>query len=188
MTPFVVRGLRPHGVPPVPVLSSFPELNVRTYVTVGGRPGIHFLSLDAASRPAVTAARRAYRLPYFHARMKASRAGDDIAYRSERISSDGPPAEFEATYGPAGPRLDVVDGSLERWLAERYCLYTLDAEGRVMRGEIHHPPWPLQPAHAEIARNTMAEPVGIELGGEPLLHFSRRQDTVIWRLAYAQPG
>src|SRR3954469_1338540 len=43
VTPFVVRGLRLRGSPPPPVLSQFPEINVRTYVSVGGRPGIYFL-------------------------------------------------------------------------------------------------------------------------------------------------
>ena len=47
------------------------------------------------------------------------------------------------------------------------------------RAEIHHPPWPLQPAEAEIGENTMS-PVALE--GEPLLHYSERQDVVIWSL------
>jgi uncharacterized protein YqjF (DUF2071 family) len=78
----------------------------------------------------------------------------------------------------------VVPGgsnTLEHFLTERYCLYALD-RGRVRRADIHHPPWPLQPAEAELRRNTMPPP-GIELEGEPLLHFSRRQDVVIWPLS-----
>src|ERR1044071_7838186 len=54
-------------VPPPPRLSSFPELNVRTYVTVGGRPGVYFFSLDATSPIAVWSAKRIFRLPYFRA-------------------------------------------------------------------------------------------------------------------------
>jgi uncharacterized protein len=42
ITPFEVSGLRTIGTPPVPVLSRFPETNVRTYTTVDGKPGIHF--------------------------------------------------------------------------------------------------------------------------------------------------
>ncbi len=182
VTPFVVRGMRLQGTVPVPRLSSFPELNVRTYVTVAGRPGIYFLSLDAARRLAVMGARRSHRLPYFRARMTARRTGTHLRYSSRRLSGDGPPAAFSAVYGPTGPLPANVPGSLERWLCERYCLYVVDEPGRVLTADIHHPPWPLQPAEADITANTMASPFGIELDGPPLLHFSRRQDTLIWRL------
>ena len=180
MTPFRVDGFRVHGLPPPPLVSSFCELNVRTYVTVNGKPGIYFFSLDAASWAAVVGARRGYRLPYFRARMSMESSGDRVRYRSERISRDGPPAAFAGSYGPTGPAGDYPDGSLDRWLTERYCLYVLDSRGRILRADIHHPPWPLQPAAAEIEMNTMASPLGIELEGDPLLHFSARQDTVIW--------
>jgi len=182
ITPFVIGGLRVRGMPPLPWLSSFPELNVRTYVTYEGRPGIYFLSLDAARLAAVYAARTAYRLPYFHAEMRVGRADGTIAYRSRR---NRPAAEFTATYQRAGARLPIEEGSLERWLAERYCLYVVDEQGRVLRADIHHPPWPLEPARASIERNTMASPLGIELDGQPLLHYSVRQDTLIWSLARA---
>lgn len=182
VTPFRVQGLRLRGTLPAPFLSAFPELNVRTYVSVDGKPGIYFLSLDADSRAAVHAARRAYRLPYFRSRMRADRGEAGIDYELTRTSDDGPPASFKGRYGTKGEELPVRDGSLERWLAERYCLYTLDEAGRLQRGEIHHPPWPLHEGWAEIEANTMAEPFGIELEGEPLLHFSPRQDVVIWPL------
>ena len=179
ITPFVVKGLRLRGTPPLPWVSEFPELNVRTYVEVGGKPGIYFLSLDAARRAAVIAARRTYRLPYFHARMRADRVGARIDYESERIDSSGSAARFRGSYAPAGA---PTDDPLARWLAERYCAYTTDEQGRALRIDIHHPPWPLQPADAQLDAQGMADQVGIELEGEPLLHFSARQDTLIWPL------
>lgn len=182
VTPFCLRGLRLRNTLPAPLVSSFPELNVRTYVSVEGKPGIYFLSLDADSRAAVRAARRGYRLPYFHSRIEVRREAGEIAYELTRTSGDGPPASFAARYGPRGPELPVREGSLERWLSERYCLYTLDERQRVLRGEIHHPPWPLRGARAEIEADAMALPFGIALEGEPLLHFSARQDVVIWSL------
>jgi uncharacterized protein YqjF (DUF2071 family) len=184
VTPFVVGGLRLRGAPPVPRLSRFPELNVRTYVRYDERPGIYFFSLDAGSRSAVAAARRAYRLPYFHAQMSADRDLETVRYESRRVDSAGPPAELAARYRPTGSALPIEDGSLERWLAERYCLYVVDERGRPLRGEIHHSPWPLQPASATIQRNTMAAPLGLELS-DPLLHYSARQDTLIWPLEAA---
>jgi uncharacterized protein len=182
VTPFLVSGLRLRGTTPIPVASRFPELNVRTYVTVDGKPGIYFLSLDAARRSAVVAARRSYRLPYFHARM-SHESGTQTRFSSERLSSDGPAASFTATYRPVGTASTAKSGSLEYFLAERYCLYTLDQQQRICRGEIQHPPWPLQRADAELSRNTMTAPFGIDLRGEPLLHFARRQDVLLWPLA-----
>jgi uncharacterized protein YqjF (DUF2071 family) len=182
ITPFRVRGLRLRNTVPAPLVSSFPELNVRTYVSVEGRPGIYFLSLDADSCAAVAAARRLYRLPYFRSRIEVTAERESIGYDLARTSDDGPPGCFNARYGPVGEELPVGEGSLERWLAERYCLYALDDEGRILRGDIHHPPWPLREAWAEIETNTMARPLGIDLAGEPLLHFSSRQDVLIWPL------
>jgi uncharacterized protein len=182
VTPFLVSGMRLRGTTPLPVASRFPELNVRTYVTVEGKPGIYFLSLDAARRSAVFAARRTYRLPYFYARMSYA-SGGQLEFSSERLSKDGPPADFRASYRPQGAASIATPGSLEHFLAERYCLYTLDQRRRVNRGEIHHPPWPLQRAEAKLSRNTMTAPFGIQLQGEALLHFARRQDVLLWPIA-----
>jgi uncharacterized protein len=179
ITPFVVKGLRPRGTPPLPWISHFPELNVRTYVELDGKPGIYFFSLDAGRRAAVIAARRVYRLPYFHARMQADRVGARIDYASERIDSSGSPAAFRGQYSSSG---EITHDHLARWLAERYCAYIVDEHGRPLRIDIHHPPWPLQPAEAGLEAQGMADQIGIDLEGEPLLHFSARQDTLIWPL------
>ncbi len=64
VVPFRVGGLRVRALPALPFVSAFPELNVRTYVTLDGQPGVFFFSLDAGSRLAVEAARLAYHLPY----------------------------------------------------------------------------------------------------------------------------
>lgn len=185
VTPFGVRNLRLRLTFPMPFLSSFPEVNVRTYVTVAGKAGIYFFSLDADSAFAVATARRLYRLPYFRARMSIRRDGGEVRYASERTGVEAaPPASFRGSYRPVGDTFQAAAGTLEHWLTERYCLYTVP-DGRILRAEIHHPPWPLQPARATIARNTMPPP-GVELPDtEPLLHFARRQDVLIWRLAPA---
>jgi uncharacterized protein len=181
ITPFMVRGLRIRGTPPPPLLSRFPEINVRTYVSVGGKPGIYFFSLDADSLSAVFTARRIYRLPYFRSKISVRKERGSFDYRVRRISSDGPPASFQAMYAPVGDASPPEPGSLPHWLSERYCLYTLDERQRILRAEIHHPPWPLQEARAEIEMNTMANHLDVSLHGGPLLHFSARQDVVLWR-------
>jgi uncharacterized protein len=182
ITPFLVRGVRLRGTAPVPAVSEFPEVNVRTYVVAGGRPGIYFLSLDADSYPAVLAARRAYRLPYFRSRISIERAGEWVGYRAERVDDDGPACALDVSYLSTGAPAPARDGSFEAWAAERYCLYTLDERHRVLRGDIHHPPWPLSPGEAEVRSNTMAEPYDLALEGKPVVHVSRRQDVAIWAI------
>jgi uncharacterized protein YqjF (DUF2071 family) len=169
LTPFTVVGLRLRGLPPLPYVSQFHELNCRTYVRgADGRPGIWFFSLDASSRGAVAVARRTYELPYRHARFETS--GDEV-----RVHTEGG-GEFRAVYHGIGEPSPPEPGSLEHFLTERYCLYA--AEG-TRRAEIHHTPWPLQRAEAEVELWGVA-PLEVELTGEPVCHYSARQDVLIW--------
>jgi uncharacterized protein YqjF (DUF2071 family) len=192
VVPFRMRQVHPRGIASVPWLSAFAELNVRTYVTApsptGPRPGVYFFSLDAANPVAVRLARRFFKLPYFDAAMSLadhtlSQNSGAIVYHSRRTHRRAPPAEFVAQYAPAGGIYHSRPATLESWLTERYCLYTVDRKGRLLRGEIHHLPWPLQAAEAEFQRNSMAQAAGIELPATaPLLHFARRLDILAWLL------
>lgn len=172
------------GVPSahrLPWLSQFEELNVRTYVRHRGKSGVYFFSLDAANWAAVLGARVGFRLPYFWARMRRVRQGADVIYRSRRLL--GPPARFEAYYGPAGSVFRAEAGTLEHWLTERYCLFTVDAQGKPYRADIHHLPWPLQAAHARIDALDMSLPRGFFVDGQqPLVHFAHRNDVLAWPL------
>ena len=177
---FYLSHLRPRYLPGLPWLSEFPELNVRTYVSLGGKPGVYFFSLDAGSAIAVAGARAAYHLPYFNARMRASRHQGTVAYRSHRTDRRGKPADFAARYRPIGPVVKSAPGTLDHWLTERYCLYATDA-ARVYRAEIHHHQWPRQAAEAEIETNTMARAAGLELPAvAPRLAFASLLDVVVW--------
>ena len=184
VVPFRMTGVRPRFVPPLPWLTAFPELNVRTYVTSGGKAGVWFLSLDAARWLAVIAARAAFHLPYVHARMRCVERDGWIEYASERREPGRrgvSPASFRARYRPTGPGSFAVAGSLAHFLTARYCLYAADASGAVFRSEIDHPPWPLAAAEVEIERNTMLAAHGLATPREPpLLHFARRLEVVGW--------
>ncbi|MCI0548663.1 MAG: DUF2071 domain-containing protein [Candidatus Rokubacteria bacterium] len=181
IVPFRMSGVRLRWTPAVPGLSAFPELNVRTYVTHDGRPGVWFFSLDAANALAVAVARMWFHLPYFRARMASVEEGEDVDYASVRVHPGGPPAELRARYGPRGAASLARSGTLDHWLTERYCLYAISRRGALLRGEIHHAPWALAPAAATIARNTMGAARGLELpAAAPHLLFARRQDVVIW--------
>jgi uncharacterized protein YqjF (DUF2071 family) len=180
VVPFHMTNVAPRGIPSLPWISEFPEVNVRTYVRVGDRPGVYFFSLDADSRLAVRAAKTLLNLPYHSASIRMACQEDSIQYDSRRRDGHAE-ARLSVSYQPVGAGLHPIPGSLEYFLTERYCLYNLDS-GRVpYRLEIHHPRWPLQPAAAEFARNTLADAAGLSLAaGKPLLHFSKRQDMVAW--------
>jgi uncharacterized protein YqjF (DUF2071 family) len=182
--PFHMSGIRRRGFPALPGLSRFPELNVRTYATYGGKPGVYFFSLDAANLAAVWAARTFYHLPYFYADMSAQERDGSIYYSSRRDAN----SEYRARYRPTGEVQFAVKGSIEHWLTERYCLYTTH-RGQVYRGEIHHAQWPLQHAEAELEINTIAAAAGIALPDTtPHLRFARKLDVLIWPLTRADWG
>lgn len=177
--PFRMAGVMRRPLPDLPWVSAFPELNVRLYVEHGGKPGVWFLSLDATNPLAVWAARRFFHLPYYRARMSLTRQRDTIRYRSER--SERPAATFRASYRPTSDVYASVPGSLEHFLTERYCLYAQAPDGSLRINEVHHLPWPLQKAEAEIETNTMLAVHGLAVDGPPaLLHYAHRIDVVVW--------
>jgi len=181
VTPFHMTGVRARFMPPLPGLSAFPELNVRTYVTHGGKPGVYFFSLDAGSQIAAWAARATYHLPYFPARMSSVAQDGWIHYHSIRDIA----AKLEGKFRPISQVQLRNPGTLEHWLTERYCLYTVH-RNCVYRAEIHHQPWPLQNAEAEFSINTMAASAGIALPEvPPLLHYAKRLEVLIWPLKRA---
>lgn len=182
IVPFRMSGVRPFGVP-LGGASAFPELNVRTYVTAGGKPGVWFFSLDAASKLAVRAARLWFHLPYFDAAMSCATVGDWIHYRSRRTHRGAAQWVFEGRYRPLGPPSTSEEGSLEAFLTERYCLYAASRTGRLFRGEIDHPPWPLQRAEVELGRCELHSPVTNEaLEGDPVAHFAGDLQVDAWTL------
>jgi len=182
ITPFWIGSLRPPGIPPIPKLSRFHELNVRTYVTYRNKPGVYFFSLDASNLSAVWGARMFYRLPYWHAQM-GSEGKEEIRYQARRLH--GPKAaagmpQFRAVYMPVSPPRAARRGSLEEFLTERYCLYAWN-RNKLYRAEIHHLQWPLQEAAVQVELNTMAEPLGLRLPLRPdLAHFSRLLKVLVW--------
>lgn len=154
------------------MLAPIPELNVRTYVRVHDAPAVWFLSLDASSPFFATIGRALYGMRYRVAEMLATEGSGCVRFRSER-----PGAAFEATYAPAGPAATAEPGSLEHFLVERYRLFS-ERRGRLITAVVAHEPWPLQPAQARIDVNEMAPP-GLELRGEPIVHFCRSVSAVI---------
>jgi uncharacterized protein len=179
VVPFYMTNVGLRATPALPWISTFAELNVRTYVRVADRPGVYFFSLDAARWLAVAAARAFLNLPYYAANMTVARCRDGLCYESARRTRE--PAEFKAIYEPASAAFVASAGSIEYFLTERYCLYHQNRRGHPYRLDIHHRPWSLQIAGAAITMNTMAAASRLTLNGAPaLLHFARRQDVIAW--------
>jgi uncharacterized protein len=183
VVPFLMVETRPRFSPDIPGFSTFPELNVRTYVTAEGKPGVWFFSLDAANALAVWGARTFFHLPYYNAEMSEHKRPDDtIEYRSHRTHKGANPAEFRGSYRPTDNVYYSVRDSFEYFLTERYCLYSAH-KNKVYRADIHHLQWPLQPAEASIEINTMTQASGIDIPEmPPLLHYAEYIEVYAWYL------
>lgn len=180
IVPFRMSRIHPRWLPSLPWISAFLELNVRTYVTDGEKSGVWFFSLDAANPVGVWLGRNWFNLPYFNAQMHSQKQGGGYVYRSERRHMRADSGVFSGSYQPVSAEFLAQPDTLEHFLTERYCLYTQDKQGRLYRGEIHHVPWPLQPAEAEIITNTVA-PFDLP-PTPPLLHYAERIEVVVWPL------
>jgi uncharacterized protein len=176
--PFTMWDVRLSFTPPVPWLSAFHELNVRTYVHYEGAPGVWFFSLDANSSVAVFGARTVFNLPYFNARIDLEEEDKRIDYSCTR--TDEPPAEYEATW-MIGDKLGQSDpDSLDFFLTERYCLYAARGE-RLHRLRIHHRPWILFDAEVQTYKSTMIESHRLPTPeGAPLLHYADEIEVDFW--------
>jgi hypothetical protein len=179
IAPFRMTGVHPRLIPRGNLSAEFAEVNVRTYLTIDGNPGVWFFSLDANDALIVRFGRLALGLAYLDATIDVERDEDTIDFRSRRTHLGAGLAELKVRYGPAGVPEPAAMGSLEYFLAERYCVYTFRA-GRLFRQEIDHEPWSLQPADAAVELCTMTQPLGIELGPKPVAHYSAELEVVAW--------
>ena len=182
IVPFRMEDVAPRRCPSLPGISAFPELNVRTYVIANGKPGVWFFSLDATSRLAVRVARWSFHLPYMDARI-SSRFNDPwYEYDAVRTHRGEPPARFHAQYRATSEQFRARPGSLEFWLTARYCLYAVNRQGELLRGDIDHVPWPLQNAEAKISDMDMTSQINVQLPDvEPHLLFVSSIAVVAWR-------
>jgi uncharacterized protein len=182
LTPFTISSIRPSLLPAVPVLSDSHELNLRTYVHRDGVPGVWFFSLDANNPVAVPAARLAFHLPYFRARIDLKEVGGEIRFASARSDGFEPVPEFEARWERLSPLTPPAPKSLDFFLIERYCLYSVD-DRTLYRTRIHHRPWPLRAAVLRSLRSSMLTTQGLpRVEGEPLIHAQGDPlDVEIWK-------
>ena len=183
LVPFTMRGVRPALLPAVPTLSSFHEVNVRTYVHCAGQnPGVWFFSLDAANAVAVKIARALFKLPYYFAAMDLQKEGAAICYESRRRWPPPLPAACAIRYTPTGEIQPAAPGTLAHFLAERYILYS-HANGKLYRGRVHHTPYPLQTAAVSQYDENLLAAAGIARpDAAPLIHYARSVEVRIYPL------
>lgn len=189
LVPFTLTGVRPIGTPPLPWISSFHEINVRTYVHLGGRdPGVWFFSLDASSGIAVAAARAAYKLAYFNAEIgfEASKGPlPVIDFNSRRTDDRGPlPANAHIRYQPVeGPVTAASPGTIEHFLVERYILYASDEQRRLYRARVHHQPYPVQRADVLALDETLIWAAGVKRHDSVgMRHYAREVNVKVYPL------
>ena len=171
IVPFVMRNVRPTWFFSTPFVSTFPEFNIRTYVTKDGIPGVYFLTLEAKSMVTCSYAPKAYGLPYRYAKGKVSKQGNNVKWNSSRNNGK---FNLIGNTEITGKQTQAKPGTLEEFLFERYSLYT-NKNGKVMRGYTHHKKWDFQDAEVTVTENSLTE--SFDLGIKNLLqpdfvHFS----------------
>ncbi|MGA9175108.1 MAG: DUF2071 domain-containing protein [Thermoactinomyces sp.] len=180
IVPYMMGHLRLRGLPPIPFTSRFPGLNVRTYVVHQGKPGVYFLSLDAANRLVAALARTFLYLPYYYAQISIVQKEGEINYSSRRVRRHGSNAGFQVRCRPISPVFNAQKGTLDYWLTERYCFYTTN-KNSVYRCDIHHLPWPLMRAEADFIQNSMMDCTD----SDPILHYAEKLNVFLW--PYVKP-
>jgi uncharacterized protein len=170
LTPFVVRGFRPPGLPALPWLSSFPETNVRTYVVdESGRDGLWFLSLDVSRLVTVLGARLGLGLPYHWADMRVG-SDERIAYRSRRWWS--PAASHHIVVEPGRAFAAEELSERDHFLTGRWRAYSRHG-GRLLAVPVQHQPWPLGEARIHRLDENLLAAAGLPpTSDEPITHFS----------------
>lgn len=194
VVPFWLDRIKVRGLPSLPGLRNFPDLNVRTYVRdeYTNTPGMYFFSLDASNLLAVALAHTFFHLPYHWAEMCLDQRSDrEFSFYSCRRFTHYP-VIFQARYRGLGPTRKLAEarsGTLEHFLMERSCLFTRNRMGQPVKANLHHVPSPLEEAEAEIERNDLAQSIGIELPDiAPVLHYSRRLAVYVWPAELVRPA
>ena len=194
IVPFWLDRIKIRGVPPIPGMRRFPDLNLRTYVRdqYTRTPGVYCFSLDASNLLAVGIARTWYNLPYYWSEMRLEQRSDrEFAFYSRRRLSNQQ-VVFNARYRGLGPNASLAEprsGTLEYFITERNCLFSADRTGQPVPANLHHVPWPLEEAEAEIERNDLAASIGLTLPKvAPVLHYSRRLAVYVWPRELVRPA
>ncbi|MBU8880406.1 DUF2071 domain-containing protein [Bacillus sp. FJAT-29790] len=180
---FVTEGVYPRGLSSVSLACKFPEINLRTYVIYNGKPGIYFLSLDSRNWASTMIGKSWFHLPYYYAQISFQQKGQAFHFQSTRKGKIDEPIKFSCNYAHSSEVYFTQEGTLDHWLTERYCMFSSDKGSNIYSVDLHHRPWPLQKAEAEIYTNTLFSPFHFDLSEvKPLSHFSKGIDALFWNI------
>lgn len=179
IVPYLTTSVRARGLPPIPGLSRFPGFNVRTYVKLDGKPGVYFFNLAATNWLTAKMAKLSFKLPYIYLDMDYKKEGDTIHFQSDPYRKNE--EKLKWIYRPNSEQRLATKGSLEEWLVERYCLYTVNEKGEPFRSDILHRSWLLQDAEVEYQHNSLIAEFYLSTAvGKPIYHYSKKVDVRIW--------
>lgn len=179
IVPYLTTSVRVRGMPPIPGMNQFAGFNVRTYVNLNGKPGIYFFRLAASNWLNVKMAKVFFKLPYICLDMNFDKKGNDIYFESESITKND--EEIKWIYRPKTEKRLAVKGSLEEWLVERYCLYTVNKNGEPFRSDIIHRSWLLQDVDVEFQHNSILTALNIvPESKEAIFQYAKKVKVKIW--------
>ncbi len=163
--------VRPRGLPFLPGLSELVEVNLRTYVRWRDKPGIWFLSVLADNRWAIRLARWLTPMPYVTAEMRYQRPDTPFRFSAQPSSLARP--SLALTFTPGEANMEIVEGTLDAWLLERYRLFIQNRGQELLQAEVVHPRWVTRNVAVTISDNRMGESLGLPLSRVPdRAHFS----------------
>jgi uncharacterized protein YqjF (DUF2071 family) len=189
VVPFEMNRVMRRPLPDLPTFKHFLELNVRIYVEHNGVPGVWFLSLDATHPVVVWGGQKFFGLPYKNALIEAMPTPIGVGhYRARRRREE---AEFEVQFRTFGADFFAKAGTLEHFLTERYCFYSLTQKG-LLRSDVHHAPWALKNVSGHVLQNTLLNHIPavheqVAEQREPLFHFSHGVDVICWNPILVKP-
>jgi len=131
---FDVENMRMRNLLPIPYISNFHEINVRTYVIKDGIPGIYMFSIETNKIIDVLFTRLFVGLPY---------QKSDIKWTQKRLISKNTDSyqRLDINIGKTKPLTEKT--ALDFWLTERHALYEA-SNNKLHRFDIHHKEWDLQ--------------------------------------------
>lgn len=170
---FKVTNMRFRGLPKIPYLHTFNEINIRTYVTYKGNRGVYFFSLSV-NKWLNALAPKLLLFPYYYKKIALQQ--DEVFH----FSLKGQNEKFDCSYSSASDLFITSPGSLDYWLLERYCFWTVKRKW-LFRGDIHHEQWRVNEAKVSIRDNSLARflPRSI-FQDKPRTHFTERKQVFIW--------
>ena len=167
---FEVKNMRMRNLPVLPYISHFHEINIRTYVTRDGIPGIYLFSIETDKLIEVLFSRLLIGLPYKKSMIKRTErsllAQNGVLNSYLNIEVKNKASVLEKT-------------DLDFWLSERHALYE-NCNEKMYRFDVHHPEWNLYNLNAKINKiKYKAGRYNFNIYPDKV-HYSKKIEVLLW--------